>query len=92
MLKDILRELGFELISEELRPEFFGSCTAFYSKADCSIRLVWDGKEGCGFVQQHCNGRWLNVSDYLMAGDFAVAAQKQAKISQLRQDVAALLR
>ena len=92
MLKKVLRELGAEPASEDLRPDVFGSYMATYANGDSPIRLVWDGKDGWGFVQQHRGGSWADVTDYLTEGDLEGVPQNQAKIAQFRQAVAALLR
>lgn len=53
---------GLELLSEELHPDDFGSALAlFRGKNDRNFRLVWDGKDGCGFLQvQLESGGWEN--------------------------------
>ena len=46
MLKEMLREMGAELTSEDLCPDMFGSYVATYVNRGNPIRLVWDGKDG----------------------------------------------
>ena len=62
MLKELLRELGAEPASEDLRPDVFGSYTATCANGDSPIRLIWDGKDGWRFVQQHRGGGWADVT------------------------------
>lgn len=93
MLKDLLSEIGAELTSEDLHPDVFGSYTATYTHGGRTIRLVWDGKDGWGFVQQHIPGDgWADASDFLTEEDLEGVPQNDAKIEQLRRVVAALLR
>ena len=92
MLKELLREIGAELTSEDLRHDVFGSYVATYASSAGPIRLVWDGKDGWGFVQQHRLGDWADVTDLLTEGDLEGVPQNHAKIEQFRQVVAALLR
>jgi hypothetical protein len=93
MLKELLQELGAQLTSEDLRPDVFGSYVATYANGSNLIRLVWDGKDGWGFVQQHrADGNWADATDFLTEGDLESVPQNHAKISQFRQAVAALLR
>lgn len=93
MLKEMLCEMGAEVTSEDLRPDVFGSCVATYANSGKPIRLVWDGKDGCGFVQQHRLGDdWADATDFLTEGDLESVPQNHAKILKFRQAVAALLR
>jgi hypothetical protein len=93
MLKEFLGEMGAELISEDLRPDDFGSYIASYANRDSPIRLVWDGKDGCGFVQQYRSGEgWVDATDFLTEGDLESIPQDHAKIGHFRQIVATLLR
>jgi hypothetical protein len=93
MLKDLLGEMGAELTSEDLRPDVFGSYVATYANRGRPIRLVWDGKEGWGFVQQHRSGDdWDDATDFLTEGDLESVPQNHAKLERFRQVVAALLR
>jgi hypothetical protein len=92
MLKEILQDLGAELAYEEPYPDLFGSFVATYSNGGNPIRLVWDGKEGWGFVQQHRSASvWADVTDYLTEGDLEGVPQEHAKIDQFRQAVATLI-
>lgn len=93
MLKEFLDEMGAEMTSEDLRPDVFGSYVATYANRGYPIRLVWDGKDGWGFVQQHRSGNdWADATDFLTEGDLESVPQNHAKIAQFRQVVSALLR
>ena len=93
MLKEMLDEMGAELTSEDLRPDVFGSYVATYANQAHPIRLVWDGKDGWGVVQQHRSGDdWADATDCLTEGDLESVPQNHAKIEQFRQVIATLLR
>lgn len=49
-------------MEEHLHPEVFGSAYAiFASHTGARFRLVWDGKESCGFLQSNSSGdEWKN--------------------------------
>jgi len=93
MLKEVLDGLGAVLTSEDLRPDVFGSYVATYANGKHQIRLVWDGKDGWGFVQQlRPTGDWADATDLLTKADLEGVPQNHAKIEQFRQAVAAILR
>ena len=92
MLKEMLGEMGAELTSEDARPDVFGSYVATYSNHGHDIRLVWDGKDERGFVQQRrSGGDWVDATDFLTEGDLEGVPQNHAKIEQFRQVVAKFL-
>jgi len=92
MLKELLGELGAELTSEDLHADVFGSYVATYANSGRAIRLVWDGKDGWGFVQLHRSGDdWADATDFLTEGDLESVPQNHVKIERFRQVVAALL-
>ena len=93
MLKDLLREIGAELTSENWHYDAFGSYTASYENRGCLIRLIWDGRDGWGFVQRYVPGSgWADATDFLTEGDLEGEPKHHAKLEQFRQVVAALLR
>jgi hypothetical protein len=92
MLKGMLAELGAELTSEDLRPDVFGSYVATYISNGRSVRLVWDGKDGFGFVQKYHSGHWVDATDFLTEGDLEGALQNHSRIEKFRRVVSALLR
>ena len=93
MLKQILQDLGAEPTSEDLRPDVFGSYMANYDNAGEAIRLIWDGKDGWGFVQQRrSDGDWVDASEFLTERDLKGLPQSHEKIARFREAVAALLR
>jgi hypothetical protein len=56
-LRELLRGVGATLVEDQLNPEVFGSAYAvFVGRSGARFRLVWDGKESCGFLQSHGAG------------------------------------
>ena len=61
----LLSNAGFVEESEDPEPDCFGSIHALFSRAGEKVRLVWNGKDGCGFAQilrgseDQTRGRWL---------------------------------
>lgn len=55
VLKEIAERLlvpaGFAFSAEELDVDDFGSCFAVYSRSSEEVRLVWDGRDGWGFLE-----------------------------------------
>ncbi|MFO7690717.1 MAG: hypothetical protein R6W83_09240 [Cryobacterium sp.] len=51
-IREVVRGTGATLVEEHLHPEAFGSAYGvFVGRAGARFRLVWDGKEGLGFLQ-----------------------------------------
>ena len=92
MLKDMLAALGAHETSEDLHPDVFGSYFATYDNYGHPIRLIWDGKDGWGFVQSYQSGEWINTTDFMTEGDLESVPQNHAKIEQFKQAVATLVR
>lgn len=93
MLKEILSEMGAQLTSEVSHPHVFGSYIATYAGLTSPIRLVWDGKEGWGFVQRcRSENDWVDATDFLTKMDLESLPQNALKIEKFRQIVATLLR
>jgi hypothetical protein len=69
ILKSILEEHGMVLVKEELHPNVFGSAYSIYKVSEEELRLVWDGKDGAGFLERRTGGDWVAVSPYLTRAD-----------------------
>jgi hypothetical protein len=92
MLQKIVEDLDAEMVEHNYRPDVFGSGFVVYSKCGKSVRVVWDGKEGWGFLQApSLGGSWADASPLLTEGDLEGVPQNHAKIAQFRQAAAALL-
>lgn len=84
-LRQLVQRAGASLVEEHLNPDVFGSAYAvFQGKHGASFRLVWDGKDGCGFLETTAPGKgWVTVgpiiaegalSDTLLIASFQAAA------------------
>ena len=65
----LLEKAGFILAMEEKNPHTFSSQYCEYARGERRYRVVWDGKEGCGFVQRRTAETCSNLSVFVpMAG------------------------
>lgn len=69
-LRELVKGTGAILIEEQLSPDVFGSAYAVFSCGnDGRFRLVWDGKDGCGFLQGSAAGsQWEAVGPVIPEG------------------------
>lgn len=57
VLRELVKSTSATLVEEHLNPDVFGSAYAVFSSAQGGyFRLVWDGKDGCGFLQSYRGG------------------------------------
>ena len=93
MLKKIVEESGAILSEEDVRPDVFGSAWAVYSRGQNRIRLVWDGKDGCGVLQRPVadGWNWENASSTITEGDLEGRSQNESGINLFRESVRQLL-
>jgi hypothetical protein len=92
MLKEMLRDVGAEPSSEDQELDAFGGCVAIYANGRRTIRLVWDGKDGWGLVQQcDVENEWTDATEPLTEGDLEGVPQNLAKIDRFMKVVAKLL-
>jgi hypothetical protein len=50
-MQDLIASLGARVISDEPHWQDSSSQVSFYEKNSRKVRLVWDGKDNCGFAQ-----------------------------------------
>jgi len=88
-LKSIVEELGFTPKEEELHPEVFGSAWVIYATQSAQLRLVWDGKDGVGFLEcrSHATGKWEAISEIMTEGDVEGNPKNEKKIAKFRRAV-----
>ncbi len=60
-LAPVLEKGGIMQIEEELEPDVFGSAYSVFSGKGLSYRIIWDGKDGCGYIQVSENDCWVNL-------------------------------
>ncbi len=70
ILKEAVQGLGIEATEEELHPDVFGSAyCVFDSGCHPVFRLVWDGKDGIGFLQiRNSVGTWADTGPEVPEG------------------------
>lgn len=88
MLQMIVEESGAKLSEEDLRPDHFGSYRSIYVRGENKARLVWDGKEGWGFLQRpDPGGKWGQVGPLVTEGDIEGKPQNEIILDQFRQSI-----
>lgn len=61
VLIPVLEKAGLSPKEENIQPDVFGSAYfEFYGKG-LYYRIVWDGKDGCGYIQVQQNDGWINL-------------------------------
>jgi len=50
-LTPTFERFGLDRVDEELHPDVFGSAYSIFSNKILSYRVIWDGKDGAGYVQ-----------------------------------------
>lgn len=93
MLQAIVEESGARLSEEDLRPDHFGSYWSIYVHGENRARLVWDGKEGWGFLQRFSepNRQWEQVAPLVTESDIEGTPQNEIVLTQFRQAIKNLL-
>ncbi len=85
----LLERAGFTLAMEEATAHTFGSRYCEYARGDRSYRVVWDGKDSCGFVQRRGVGTCSNLSVFVpLAGDKNFAQALTRLYVNLEQNIA----
>jgi hypothetical protein len=67
-LRNALQNLGAVLVEEKLYPDSFDSGYGdFTAKDGSTFRLVWDGTQGCGYLQSMTADKlWKDLSPMVM--------------------------
>jgi hypothetical protein len=89
VIRDAIKELGAPVTEEHLHPEVFGSAyCVFEGKNHSHFRLVWDGKEGYGFLQSAKSvGLWQEVGPHVSG-----TSGNNSKLTELLSIAKGLLR
>lgn len=56
-----LEKAGLSQAEEKISPEVFSSAYAVFSGKNLNYRIVWDGKDGCGYIQSLEKEGWVNL-------------------------------
>lgn len=73
-LRNAVQNLGAVLVEEKRYPDSFDSAFGdFTAKDGSSFRLVWDGTQGCGYLQSMTTDKlWKDLSPLVMdVSDFS---------------------
>jgi hypothetical protein len=67
-LRNALQHLGAVLVEEKLYPDSFNSAYGdFTAKDGSTFRLVWDGTQGCGYLQSMTAEKlWKDLSPMVL--------------------------
>jgi hypothetical protein len=72
----ILERAGLSLVVEERHPDVFGSAYCEYKGKGLQYRIIWDGKDGYGYIQSMTKQGWQDLDASVPEGkqsDFASA-------------------
>jgi len=56
-----LERFGLILENEEHHSGVFGSSFSVYSGKGLNYRILWSGKDGCGYIQSHQSNDWVDL-------------------------------
>jgi hypothetical protein len=92
-LVPLLERSGLAMVKEESHPETFGSAFSEYSGRGLSYRIVWDGRDGRGYIQWLEAGVWndLKVSAPLADDDDFSSALMRMRIELIEHTALRLL-
>ena len=85
LLEPVFAKSGHRQVSEEYRPDAFGSAYSVFDNNKSKLMLVWDGKDGWGFVQLSApndEAEWKDIPCYLTEGDIETVPANQKKIDE----------
>ena len=86
----ILEKSAYQQISEECRPDVFGSAYSVFQRDSKKIRLIWDGKDGWGYAQAYVRptvnqpGHWQDIDCFLIEDDLENVPKNESKIHEFR--------
>jgi len=86
-LVPILNSAGFEESVEELRPDVFGSAYSVFVRNDTKLRIIWDGKDGWGYIQEHKDAEWIDLPVFVKEGTEASFAEELALLQERLKEI-----
>ncbi len=61
-LVQVFDNFKLSMIEEEYHPDSFGSAYSTYTdRQKCTYRIIWDGKDGAGYVQTREETSWTDI-------------------------------
>lgn len=92
ILQEIIVNAGGKLVEENFDADVFGSYWAIYMGNSTALRLVWDGKDGWGFVQSpKALNLWTDVEPIVVEGDLDGEPRNDIKIAAFQCAVERLI-
>jgi hypothetical protein len=92
ILQEIVVNAGGKLVKENFNADVFGSYWAIYMGNSRELRLVWDGKDGWGFLQsQETPSSWADVQPVVVEGDLESTPRNELKIAAFSRAVERLI-
>lgn len=92
ILQEIIVNAGGKLVKENFDVDVFVSYWAIYMGNSRALRLVWDGKDGWGFVQSpDALNSWIDVEPIVVEGDLEGHPRNDFKIAFFQDAVERLI-
>ncbi len=82
----VIADLGGDvsMLEEHRDPSAFGSGWLLLGRATPRLRLVWDGRERCAFLQAPtATGEWVDIAGPVAAGDLSIGGAVAAPVRSL---------
>ena len=78
-------EVDSTVVQEDLRPDAFGSAVSVIQTRGHRLRVVWDGKEGAGWVERASTapGGWSPVGPWVTEREVDWKVFDESKLSEL---------
>lgn len=61
VLAPVLEKGGIKQIEEKLEPDVFGASYLIFSGKGLSYRIIWNGRDGCGYIQSSEKEGWVKL-------------------------------
>jgi len=68
-LSRTFEKYGLKLVEENDHPDDYGSIYSIFSNRIMSYRILWDEKDGCGYLQVKSKDQWLNLKAVAPEGE-----------------------
>jgi hypothetical protein len=83
LVAPVFQRSKHQQVAEEVRPDVFGSAYSIFESPRSKLRLVWDGKDGCGYAQTFASAasdEWFDIPCYLTEADLETVPPNREKI------------
>lgn len=69
ILAPVLEKAGLKQSEENIQPDVFGSAYSEYFGKGLAYRIVWDGKDGFGYIKSRKENEWLDLKLSTLVGN-----------------------